>query len=202
MTNTNESKWRELEPAIVYTFEEIIDAQKYPKAYGRKFVVVEKYDELRTQLAAAKEELGRMNAAYMAAVSMANLGHLKRQDEITKLTEEVQRLKDEIEILRSKESQYESTVLATVAERDRLAKELESVVKIGVEGQREINRKLSAENKNLNEKLKLAKEALKFNISKHNEWIDKGHWCDSKRVLQSVVDSSKSALAKLEDGNE
>lgn len=37
-------------------------------------------------------------------------------------------------------------------------------------------------------------KALEYNVSKHNEWIDKGHWCDSKRVLQSVVDSSRSAI--------
>jgi hypothetical protein len=30
----------------VYTFEYIVDQVNYPKAYGRKFVVVEKYKEL------------------------------------------------------------------------------------------------------------------------------------------------------------
>lgn len=86
-TKTNESKWRELEPAIVYTFEEIIDAQKYPKAYGRKFVVVEKYDELRTQLAAAKDSNDSLERAvnnYKAVIA--------------KLTEEVQRLKDKLHV--------------------------------------------------------------------------------------------------------
>lgn len=38
------------EPAIVYTFEEIVNAQNYPKAYSRKFVVVEKYQELEALL--------------------------------------------------------------------------------------------------------------------------------------------------------
>ncbi len=47
--------------------------------------------------------------------------------------------------------------------------------------------KLQAENERL-------RAALEYNVSKHNEWIDKGHWCDSKRVLQSIVDSSRQAL--------
>ena len=34
------------ELAEIYTFEYIIDQANYPKAYGRKFVVLEKYQEL------------------------------------------------------------------------------------------------------------------------------------------------------------
>jgi hypothetical protein len=34
----------------VYTFEYIVDQINYPKAYGRKFVVLEKYKEINSDL--------------------------------------------------------------------------------------------------------------------------------------------------------
>lgn len=62
---------------------------------------------------------------------------------------------------------------------------------------------LKAENEKLQSQLaaerevsKRLVEALEFNVSKHNQWIDQGHWCDSKKVLQSIVDSSKKALSE------
>lgn len=61
-----------------------------------------------------------------------------------------------------------------------------------------IKRKHQEEIKDLQAKLETAREALKFNVSKHNQWIDQGHWCDSKKVLQSIVDSSRQALKEIE----
>ena len=50
-----------IEKAIVYTFEEIIAQQVYPKAYTRSFVVVEAYQNLEQRLLSKQAEMDNLN---------------------------------------------------------------------------------------------------------------------------------------------
>ena len=49
----------------------------------------------------------------------------------------------------------------------------------------------------LKQENKIMREALELNVSKYKQWNDKGHYCDSKKTLQSIVDSSREALERV-----
>lgn len=85
-------KKEESEPAIVYTFEEILAAKDFPKAYTRSFVVVEKYNEVKDRL----EEI----ISYLPKVPTEPYEKMLAK-EANKLREEVEYTKDFMKRMKS-----------------------------------------------------------------------------------------------------
>lgn len=87
---------------------------------------------------------------------------------------------------------------AALKEIERLKTELETVIKIGVEGQREINRKLSAVNDKIRSENQMMKESLEYVIQGIERIPD-----NQFTVVNSlVIENASNCLSKLNKKNE